>query len=269
MLIFVLALIALIAAAAFTVGSGLAVWKLLLIFLACFAAVNLLFFLFWGIVSLFSDRTKPIEKQNKLCRIGCGLIAQYICEYAGVRPVISGADKLPQDGRFLFVCNHRSLFDPLIVIDKLRKYNISFVSKPSNMEIPIAGRLSFGAGFLPIDRENDRNALRTILMAADYLKNDLCSVGIYPEGTRSKTSELLPFHAGSFKIAQKASVPIAVASIRGSEKVTENILRRNKPVCLHILEVIPVDTVKSMNTKALAAYVKDRIAADLEQGEQK
>lgn len=267
MLVFALMLIGLILCALFTVGAGLAAWKIILVFLACFVAVNLLFFVFWGIVSLFPDNTKPIEKQKKIYRIGCALIAEYLCEYAGVKPYISGTDKLPVEGRFLFVCNHRSLFDPLIVADKLRSYNISFISKPSNMEIPIVGRLSYGAGYLPIDRENDRSALRTILTTASYLNRDICSMGIYPEGTRSRTNELLPFHAGSFKTAQKASVPIAVAAIRGSETVTEHILRRNKPVYLDIVEVIPADQVRSMTTQELAAYAREKIAAALEQGE--
>ena len=242
--------------------SGLVFRKALLIFAGCFVAVNLLFILFWALVSLTSDMSKPIEKQKKLYRIGCVLIAELLCEYAGVRPHISGAEKLPEEGRFLFVCNHRSMFDPLIVIDKLRKFNISFVSKPSNMELPIAGRLSYGAGFLPIDRENDRNALRTILAAAGYLKNGICSMGIYPEGTRSKTEEMLPFHPGSFKIAQRASVPVAVAAVRGSEKVTKELFRRTD-VYLDILEVIPAETVKTMNTQELAAYTQEKIAARL------
>ena len=100
-------------------------------------------------------------------------------------PHLRGLEKLPKEGRFLFVCNHRSLFDPLMVMGYLADWNIAFISKPSNMRIPLAGDLAYAAGFLAIDRENDRAALKTILTAADYMKRDLCSIGIYPEGTRT------------------------------------------------------------------------------------
>lgn len=67
---------------------------------------------------------------------------------------------------------------------------------------------------MAIDRENPRNALLTIEKAAKLIESDEVSIGIYPEGTRSKECVLLPFHNGVFKIAQKASVPIVVASIQ-------------------------------------------------------
>ena len=154
----------------------------------------------------------------------------------------------------------------MIVMDKLRDSNISFISKPENMAIPIVGKVLYGAGFLAIDRENDRNALKTILTAADYLKRDLCSIGIYPEGTRSKTGELLPFHAGSFKIAQRAKVPVVVACVRGSEKSqVVNPFRPNK-VRLEILGVIPAETVSASRTDALAEQARELIQARLDQG---
>ena len=186
-----------------------------------------------------------------------------MCGYAWVHAHIHGMDKLPTGERFLFVCNHRSMFDPLIVMSKLREYNISFISKPSNMRIPIVGRVSYGAGFLPIDRENNRNALKTILTAADYLEKDICSVGIYPEGTRSKTGSMLPFHPGSFKIAQKAGVPLVIASISGSEKIRRNLFLRPTNVDLSILDVVPADKVKEMSTNELADYSRGLIERSL------
>ena len=154
----------------------------------------------------------------------------------------------------------------MVAMDKLRDSNISFISKPENMAIPVVGKVLYGAGFLAIDRENDRNALKTILTAADYLKRDLCSIGIYPEGTRSKTGELLPFHAGSFKIAQRAKVPVVVACVRGSEKSqVVNPFRPNK-VRLEILDVIPAETVSASRTDALAEQARELILACLDQG---
>ena len=189
--------------------------------------------------------------------------------YFGVRPVITGLEKMPTGGRFLYVSNHRSGFDPVIVMDKLRQYEISFISKPSNMKLPFIGRIAYAAGYLSIDRENDRNALRTILTAADYMKRDICSIGIYPEGTRSKTKELLPFHAGSLKAAQKAKVPIVVACCQGSEKIKKFRPFSGTKVNLDILELISAETVCAMKTQELSDHIVQIIQQNLDRREAK
>ena len=244
-------------------------WGALAVFALSFLAANLLFALCFWINSLLLPRLAPgqgIEKQHRFSRWICMSVPRWLCGYAGVRPRLSGLEKLPE-GPFLFVCNHRSMFDPLVAMGWLAKYNIAFVSKPSNLELPIAGITARHAGFLAIDRENNREALKTILMAADYLKRGVCSVGIYPEGTRSKTREMLPFHAGSFKIAQKAGVPVAVACIRGTEKVKSRLFLRKTPVDLEILEVIDAARVKAMGTNELAEEARGLIQRRLDETE--
>ena len=231
----------------------------LLYALIIFFGLQLAFILFAFVVGRFIDTNKPISKQSKLCLFCCRGVAMLGCGYLGIRFHISGEEKIPQDGRFVFVSNHRSGFDPFANIWNLRKYNISYISKPSNMEIPIAGKIAYGAGFLPINRKNDREALKTIIQASNYIKNDFCSMGIYPEGTRSKTSEVLPFHAGSFKLAQKAKVPVVIASTHGTENASKNLFRRCTDVYLDILEVVDTERVLQMKTKELSEYTRNRI----------
>ena len=180
-----------------------------------------------------------------------------------MRVSVTGTEMLPEEGRFLLVCNHRSAFDPVVTAAKLAHWNLAFISKPENLNIPLIGKLAYGAGFLPIDRENDRNALKTILTAADYLKRDLCSIAVYPEGTRSKTGEMLPFHAGSFKVAQRAGVPLVIASIRGTENIRRNFPLRRTQAELCILETLPAGQVKTMSTQELSAYSRERIERSL------
>ena len=242
---------------------GFVIWKTALLFADCFLGLNLPYFTVVWVATLFINQTKPISRQSSVCRTGCLYVAYLLTGYAWVRTHVRGLEKLPEPDRFLLVCNHRSMFDPAVIVRKLGKFNISFVSKPSNMKIPLFGTMGYGAGYLAIDRENDRKALTTILTAADYLKKGICSMGIFPEGTRSRGGELLPFHAGSFKIAQKANVPLVITSVSGTEKIKKNLFRRPTDVYLDILEVIPADKVKSMSTVELAAYSSRLIEENL------
>ena len=258
MLLVLFALLSL-AAAAFALASGAPVWQAALLFIGCFLALNLLYVIFWVLVASTVDDTKPLEKRRGICHFGCASISGWLCAWAGVRVKVKGEELLPTEGRFVLVCNHRSMFDPIVTTHKLRRYNIAFISKPSNLKLPYIGKLAYGAGFLPIDRENDRNALRTILTAADYIKRDLCSIAIYPEGTRSKGEDMLPFHAGSFKIAQRAGVPLVIARVGGTERIHEHFPWRPTKVTLEILELLPAETVKGMSTQELSAYSRERM----------
>ena len=108
-----------------------------------------------------------------------------------IRITTEGLERIPTEERPLFVCNHRSNYDPIITWYVLRAWRPAFISKTENFRIPIFGRLIRRCCFLPIDRECPRNAIGTIQKAADLLKNDTVSVVVYPEGTRSKDRVLL------------------------------------------------------------------------------
>ncbi len=204
------------------------------------------------------DREKPLERQLPGGMEGVRRIDSLLCAYGGLIPRLTGLDKLPKTP-YLLVCNHRSFYDPLMILHFLREENIAFVSKPSNLAIPMIGDIAYAAGFLPIDRENDRNALRTILTAADYLKRGLCSMGIFPEGTRSRTGKMGEFHPGSFKIAQRAGVPVVIACVQDTEKASRRLFLRPTRVYLDILEVLPPERVKAMSTRELADYSKGKM----------
>ena len=109
---------------------------------------------------------------------------------------------------------------------------------------------------LPLDRENDREALRSILKAIQFLKDDKASIAVFPEGTRNKTDEpLLPFRAGAFKIAQKANVPIVVCALGNTRAILRSMFRRHVDVYLDVAEVIPADQLIGKNTVEISARV--------------
>jgi 1-acyl-sn-glycerol-3-phosphate acyltransferase len=129
----------------------------------------------------------------------------------------------------------------------------------------IMGKLMHKILCQPIHRENDREALKSILKCIQLLKTDEVSIGAFPEGGIFDKDKLHPFRSGVFKIAQKAQVPIVVCTIQGSEHVIKN-LKKLKPlprVQLHLLEVIPAEDLVGKTTVEIAQRVRSIMLADL------
>lgn len=215
------------------------------------------------VAGMFTDLSEPCTRRRPIYRAVAAISAAGVLRIMRVRVHISGKE-LPR-GRFLLVSNHLSAFDPIVCIDKLRACEIAFISKPENFKIPIAGKFIHNCNYLPIDRDNARNAMRTINAAADLMKNDICSVGVYPEGTRSRTGELQEFHDGVFRSAAKAKVPIAVVTVRGTENISRNFPLKATDVYLHIAEVIEHSEYCGLNYHELGKAVRDIMLDSLAQ----
>lgn len=213
-------------------------------------------------VSLTVNMKKPVEENHPRYRKTVLYVLGILCRVARLRISLTGEEMLPQ-GRFLLVSNHRSSYDPIATGWALRRYDMTFVTKPENLKIPIAGPMIYKANYLPINRADPRKAMATIQSAARILSNDWASVGIYPEGTRSRTMEMLPFHNGVFKIAQKANVPIVVVSIDGTENIHKHAPIRPTAVDIRICAVIPAEEVKSASGAALGARVREILEQSL------
>ena len=170
------------------------------------------------------------------------------------------------NGRFLFVSNHRSDYDPITALYAFKKHNLAFISKKENLEIPFVGGLIRKCCFTDIDRVNPRNAVKTLKRASELIARNVASVGVYPEGTRSKDCSLLPFHDGVFKIAKTAFVPVVVAAVTGTEKIRKNIPFKSSIVTIKILKVIPAEEVATLTTHEIADVAKEEMARALTVG---
>ena len=207
---------------------------------------------------------KPQEKPSKFWQWHLREVANMLCFYGRMDVKVSGREKLPGDSRYLMVCNHRSYFDPITMVTALQDEELVYVSKPGNYRIPVAGKVMHKCGCLSLDRENNREALKTVKQATEYINKDYASVVIYPEGTRTKGEKLKPFHAGSFKIAQKAGVPVVCTAVRNTENVQHNFPFRKTNVYIDILEVIDADFVKNHSTRETAELAQSIIQAKLD-----
>lgn len=230
---------------------------------ALFTAGTLVAFILWlFVVSLFMNMKEPVTKNHPRCRKVVLYVLGILCGVGRLRVHLAGEERIPA-GRFLLVQNHRSSYDPIATGWALRRHDIAFVTKPENLKIPIAGPWIYQANYLPINREDPRKAMVTIQAASEFIRRDEMSIAIYPEGTRSKTDEMLPFHNGVFKIAQKANVPIVVASIRGTENIHRNVPWRHTDVYVNIAAVLPAEDVKKASGAALGAQVRSILEEEL------
>lgn len=243
---------------------GLSLWWILPIWLGLYVGLTLLWVLFLVVSSLFLPRKTP-EKPIPFCSGTIRFGLDWLLSLLGIRVRWIGQEKLP-DEPCVIVSNHISGFDPMILLGTMRSRKLVYISKESNFRIPVVGPFLRGACFLSIDRENALRAMRTLGTAGDKMKQYGVDVGIYPEGTRSRTGKLLRFKKGAFVLAQRANAPIVILVTRGTENITKKILSpRLVRTELEVLEVMDADTVQSMTADELASYTRAVLARELGQ----
>ncbi|MCR5060995.1 MAG: 1-acyl-sn-glycerol-3-phosphate acyltransferase [Saccharofermentans sp.] len=226
--------------------------------------VVVLYLLVWAISPLFiSKKVMTYDRNSKFYRWLLYSSTGIAMKILRIKIRTTGFENIPS-GRFLLVCNHRSNFDPIISWYAFRKYDPAFISKPENFDVVIYGRIIRKCCFLPIDRSSPRSSMKTILDAVDLIKRDEVSIAVYPEGTRSKKYKLLKFHAGVFKIAQKANVPIVVVTIQGGENVKGRYPFKSTPVYIDVLDVFDREKVKSHTTDELSDEARQLMLDKLE-----
>ena len=263
MLLALFAVIA-VALAALTCGANsLGFWVGIPIALGYMLAVFAVFLLV--VVSTLLVRTdRPMDHQNRYYHWLIYNIIETAKTLLRVRVHVTGMEKIPKDTRFMLVSNHRAIFDPPITMNIFKDYQMAFISKKENYNIPIVNKLMHACCCLPLDREDNRAAIKTIAEAANLLKNDVATIGIYPEGTCNKTeAPLLPFRNGAFKIAQKAKVPIVVMTIHNTREIFDNAPWRPTDIYAHILAVIPCSEDAHQQTKDIADQIWPMMEEDM------
>lgn len=231
-------------------------WIALPIGLGRFLTFTAAYFAFLYLLSLTIDLEKPVTKRSGFYHWLLNQTVSLILTLGRVEVQATGLEKINDLPPFLLVANHRSNFDPFVAIASCPKAQLAYVAKPAIFKIPITGRIVHKCFFLSIDRENDREALKTIKKASQLIKEGVVSIGIYPEGTRSKTGELLPFRNGSFKIAKWANCPVVIARTTGTEKIAHRFARRHTKTTFEVLDVLTANEVADMSTWEIGQYAR-------------
>lgn len=140
--------------------------------------------------------------------------SRWILAAAGTPVVVEGAERIPAGVPVIYACNHASMFD-IWALSAALPGSIRFVAKAELARIPFFGAAMVRAGHVSIERENKAQALDAYRRAAETVRSGISTV-VFPEGTRSRTGELLPFKNAPFGLAIAAGVPLVPLFISGT-----------------------------------------------------
>lgn len=240
------------------------IWQLPLGFFGMFLILVALLGVLILIMAKLVNLDEVQEKDNKFYRWIINEVIFMLFTVLNINVHTQGLELIPKDKRVMVVCNHLNDIDPSVLLHYFRKQELAFISKRENDRMFVVGKFLRAILCQPINRENDREALKTILRCIQLLKDDEVSIAVFPEGYVSMDEKLHPFRPGVFKIAQKAKVPVVVCTLRDTQTVLKNVFRlKSSQVHFHVLGVIRPEEFEGITTVELAGRAHDMMAQDL------
>ncbi len=187
-----------------------------------------------------------------------------VFKVCGITWSIEGWEELPEAIRngsqpCIFMCNHESQLDPPFLVGILPAHPV-FIAKKEVKYIPFVGWAAACAGVIFIDRGHRERAINSLSQAAAGIRSGK-SVVVFPEGTRTRTGELLPLKKGSFNLALEAKVPVVPMGLHGAYQVLAPGARRISPGHYRLRVGAPLDPSAFADREALMAETRQSILA--------
>lgn len=159
---------------------------------------------------------------------------------AGTKVTVIGEENVPKDRAVLYVGNHRSFYDILLTYVRVPRPT-GYIAKKEMLKYPLLRDWMKNLHCLFLDRDDLKSGMKMILDSIEKVKAGI-SICIFPEGTRNKVNDtFLPFHGGSFKIAEKSGCPVVPMAINNSAAIFEDQFPRIRKVHVVIEYGKPID----------------------------
>ena len=181
----------------------------------------------------------PLRWKGLLYTLGHGGVALAL-GLAGIRYRVVGREHIPTGRAVVFCANHQSNVDPPVPFQALHR-RLHILYKAELRKIPVLGKVFEVGGFVPVQREQRDAAFASIERAAASIRAGN-SFLIFPEGTRSKTDELLPFKKGGLVMALRAQAPILPVAIMGGREAMHKGSALVRPVNVTVRIGEPIET---------------------------
>lgn len=179
----------------------------------------------------------------------------------GVKITVIGEENVPKDTAVLYVANHRSFFDILLTYVRVPRPT-GYISKVELLKVPLLRRWMKNLHCLFLDRNDIKKGMQTILEGIEKVKSGI-SICIFPEGSRNKEPDtFLPFHGGSFKIAQKSGCPIIPICLNNTSDIWEDHFPKIKKthVIIEYCKPVYINELAPEDKKFIGAYVQKIIS---------
>ncbi|HOO27086.1 MAG TPA: lysophospholipid acyltransferase family protein [Lachnospiraceae bacterium] len=187
-----------------------------------------------------------------------------VLSISGAKMHIIGEELVPKDRAVLYVGNHRSYFDVIMTYTRVPRPT-GYIAKKEMLHYPLLMHWMKNLHCLFLDRTNLKSGMKTILEGIDLIKNGT-SICVFPEGTRNKTDQMLPFKEGSLKMAEKSGCPIVPIAITNSADIFENHfpkMRKTDVLIEYGKPFYPKDLTKE-ERKFLGSYTQNLIQTMLD-----
>lgn len=212
----------------------------------------------FGVPAIFAALVPP--RGDWFLRFARGW-ARTLLAVAGIRVRVLHPERLDRDRSFVIVANHESFCDILVLLANL-PMQVRFLAKRSVFRVPVLGWSIAAAGFIPVDREDRSRGTETVGAALQRLSGGR-SVVIFPEETRTRTGDLLPFKRGAAHLALRSGLPILPVALAGTFRVLKRGSLRITPgtVAMSVGEPIEVAGQTLKDREAVTRVTREEVEA--------